>query len=122
MAYQAIYCDKKTSIVHLWDDQNGYVNFKYHPHAYKKSRDGKYMSIYGDRLERIEKFNPRDPKLFEADVPWDTKVLIDAYSESDDVSTNHRIGVVDIEVDSTGGYPNVQDPKQKIHNCYWLEH
>ncbi len=114
MAYQAIYCDKKTSIVHLWDDQNGYVNFKYRPHAYKKSRDGKYMSIYGDRLERIEKFNPRDPKLFEADVPWDTKVLIDAYSESDDVSTNHRIGVVDIEVDSTGGYPNVQDPKQKI--------
>ena len=126
--YQAIYCDKKTSIVHLWDDQNGYVNFKYRPHAYKKVRDGKYMSIYGDRLERIEKFNPRDPKLFEADVPWDTKVLIDAYSDSDDVSTKHRVGVLDIEVDSTGGYPNVQDPKQKVtaialcdavNNKYW---
>jgi len=112
--YQAIYTDKKTSTVHLWDDEHGYTSFKYRPHAYKKSRDGKYTSIYGDRLERIEKFNPRDPKLFEADVPWDTKVLIDAYSDSDDASKNHRLAVLDIEVDSTGGYPNVQDPKQKI--------
>ena len=72
------------------------------------------MSIYGDKLERIERYNPRDPKLFESDVPWDTRVLIDAYGDSDDVSTNHRITVLDIEVDSTGGYPNIQDPKQKI--------
>jgi DNA polymerase elongation subunit (family B) len=112
--YQAIYTDKKTSLVHLWDDEHGYTSFKYRPHAYKKARDGKYTSIYGDKLERIEKYNPRDPKLFESDVPWDTKVLIDAYSESDEVSKNHRVTVLDIEVDSTGGYPNVADPKQKI--------
>lgn len=112
--YQAIYCDRKSSTVHLWDDTNGYISFKYKPHAYKKSRNGKYTSIYGDKLERIEKYNPKDTTLFESDVPWDTKVLIDAYSESDEVSINHRLSVLDIEVDSTGGYPNVQDPKQKI--------
>ena len=112
--FQAVYTDKKTNLVHLWDDTNGYVNFKFKPYAFKKARDGKYMSIYGDKLERIERYNPRDPKLFESDVPWDTRVLIDAYGDSDDVSTNHRITVLDIEVDSTGGYPNIQDPKQKI--------
>ncbi len=114
MAYQAIYCDRKTSTVHLWDDTNGYVCFRYKPYAYRKARDGKYLSIYGDKLERIEKFNPRDPKLFESDVPWDTRILIDAYSDSDDVSIGHRMAILDIEVDSTGGYPNIQDPKQKV--------
>ena len=112
--YQAVYTDKKTSTVHLWDDENGYVNFKFKPYAFRKARDGKYTSIYGDKLERIERFNPRDPKLFEADVPWDTRVLIDAYGDSDEVSTKHRFTVLDIEVDSVGGYPNVQDPVKKI--------
>lgn len=114
MGYQAIYCDRKTSTVHLWDDVHSYTSFKFKPYAFRKARDGKYTSIYGDKLERIERYNPRDPKLFESDVPVETRVLIDAYGDSDEVSTNHRITVLDIEVDSTGGYPNIQDPKQKI--------
>jgi DNA polymerase elongation subunit (family B) len=114
MGYQAIYTDKKTSTVHLWDDMHGYVNFKFKPYAFRKARDGKYTSIYGDKLERIERYNPKDPKLFESDVPWDTRVLVDAYGESDDVSINHRLAVLDIEVDSTGGYPTTADPKNKI--------
>jgi DNA polymerase elongation subunit (family B) len=114
LVYQSLYIDRKTNAVHLWDDEHGYTSFKYRPHAYKKSRTGKYTSIYGDKLERIEKFNPRDSKLFESDVPLDTKVLIDAYHDSDEVSKNHRFTVLDIEVDSTGGYPDVKDPKQKI--------
>lgn len=112
--YQAIYADRKTSTVHLWDDENGYVSFKHKPYAYRKARDGRYKSIYGDKLERIEKFNPRDPNLFESDVPWDTRILIDAYGDSDELSINHRIAIIDIEVDSVGGYPNIEDPQKKI--------
>ena len=43
-----------------------------------------------------------------------TRVLLDAYSESDDASTGHRVVMLDIEVDSSQGYPNIEKPKQAI--------
>ena len=112
--YQSIYCDIKTSTIHLWDDLNGYVSFKDEPYAYRKSRNGKYKSIFGDSLERITKFNFRDPTLFSSDIPVDTRVLIDAYADSDEVSINHRRAYIDIEVDSVGGYPNIEDPIKEV--------
>jgi DNA polymerase elongation subunit (family B) len=112
--YQAIYSDRKTSTIHLWDDIHGYTSFKDEPYAYRKSRNGKYKSIFGDSLEKITKFNFRDPNLFSSDIPVDTRVLIDAYGDSDEISINHRIAIIDIEVDSVGGYPNIQDPQKKI--------
>jgi len=112
--YQSIYCDRKTSTIHLWDDLNGYVSFKDEPYAYRKSRNGKYKSIFGDSLERITKFNFRDPSLFSSDIPVDTRVLIDAYADSDEVSINHRRAYIDIEVDSVGGYPNIEDPIKEV--------
>lgn len=112
--YQAIYCDRKTGMIHLWDDEHSYTSFKDQPYAYKKSRNGKYKSIFGDSLERITRFNPRDPSLFLSDVPSDTRVLIDAYGDSDEVSINHRKTYLDIEVDSEGGYPNIEDPVKEV--------
>lgn len=114
MAYQSIYCDKKTSTVHLWDDKMGYTSFKYHPYAYRKKRGGKYLSIYGEQLEKTDRFHPAEPNLYESDVPWDTRVLVDAYAESDDVSTGHRTVILDIEVESKDGYPDWEHPKQKV--------
>ena len=99
----------------MFDDVNGYVNVKHKPYAYKRKTGGKYTSIYGQELEKItERFNPRDPNLFESDVPTETRFLIDAYGDSDEVSKNHRMAIIDLEVDSTHGYPNVENPKQKI--------
>jgi DNA polymerase elongation subunit (family B) len=112
--YHAIYSDRKTSTIHLWDDIHGYTSFPDQPYAYRKSRNGKYKSIFGDSLEKITKFNFRDPNLFSSDIPVDTRVLIDAYGDSDEISINHRIAIIDIEVDSVGGYPNIQDPQKKI--------
>jgi DNA polymerase elongation subunit (family B) len=90
------------------------VSFKDEPYAYRKSRNGKYKSIFGDSLERITKFNFRDPTLFSSDIPVDTRVLIDAYADSDEVSINHRRAYIDIEVDSVGGYPNIEDPIKEV--------
>jgi DNA polymerase elongation subunit (family B) len=112
--YQSIYCDRKTSTIHLWDDIHGYTSFKDEPYAYRKSRNGKYKSIFGDSLEKITKFNFRDPTLFSSDIPVDTRVLIDAYGDSDEVSINHRRAYIDIEVDSVGGYPNIEDPIKEV--------
>ncbi len=112
--YQNIFIDKKSSTVHLWDDKGGYQNVPFRNYAYRKRAGGRYRSIYGDELERVTHFNPRDPSLFEADVPLDTKVLIDLYEDSDDVSTGHRIGFIDIETDSEGGFPNVEKGDKEI--------
>lgn len=112
--YQSIYFCRKTNMVHLFDDIHGYTSFKDEPYAYRKSRNGKYKSIFGDSLERITKFNFRDPTLFSSDIPVDTRVLIDAYGDSDEVSINHRRAYIDIEVDSVGGYPNIEDPIKEV--------
>ena len=112
--YQAIYFARKTNTIFLWDDKNGATSFKYRPYAYRKKYGGKYRSIHGDELEKIENPRFRDPNLFEGDVPVETRVLLDAYSESDDASTGHRVVMLDIEVDSSQGYPNIEKPKQAI--------
>jgi DNA polymerase elongation subunit (family B) len=112
--YQNIYFDKKTNTCHLWDDKKGYTSFVFRPYAYRKRPNGKYKSIFGDDLEKVYSFNPRDPSLFESDVPIETRILIDAYEDSDDVSDGHRVLYLDIEVSTEGGFPNVDEADKEI--------
>jgi hypothetical protein len=112
--YQNIYIDKRTNTVHLWDDVGGYQTVPFQNYAFRKRHGGRYKSIYGDGLERVTHFNPKDPSLFGSDIPLETKVLIDLYESSDDVSTGHRVGCIDIETDSEGGFPNVQKGDKEI--------
>jgi len=131
--YQAVYFDRKSSTIHLWDDKNGYVSIKNKPYAYRKQKGGKYKSIYGDELEKVTKFNPAAPGLFESDVPMDTRILVDAYSDSDEPSAGHRVASLDIEVNSVGGYPSMETfnqhitaiavycSEQKVYYCYVLD-
>jgi DNA polymerase elongation subunit (family B) len=112
--YQNIFVSKKDNIVHLWDDKKGYVTVPYRPYAYRKRQGGMYRSIYGDELEKIYKFNPKDPSLFESDVPAETRILIDAYEDSDEPSEGHRIVYLDIEVSTEGGFPNVEEADKEI--------
>jgi len=112
--YQNIFVSKKDNIIHLWDDTNGYVTIPYRPYAYRKREGGMYRSIYGDELEKVYKFNPKDPSLFESDVPAETRCLIDAYEDSDEPSEGHRVVYLDIEVSTEGGFPNVEEADKEI--------
>ena len=112
--YQNIFFDKKTNTCHLWDDKQGYTNFVFRPYAYRKRNGGKYKSIFGDELEKVYSFNPRDPSLFESDVPIETRILIDAYEDTDDLSVGHRVLYLDIETSSEGGFPNVETADKEI--------
>ena len=112
--YQNIFIDKKENVVHLWDDEKGYVTFPFRNYAYRKSPNGIYRSIYGDKLEKIYNFNPRDPSLFESDVPIETRILIDAYEDSDEPSKGHRVVTIDIEVSSEGGFPVISEGDKEI--------
>ena len=112
--YQNIFVSKKDNIIHLWDDKKGYVTIPYRPYAYRKREGGMYRSIYGDELEKVYKFNPKDPSLFESDVPAETRVLIDAYEDNDEPSEGHRVVYLDIEVSTEGGFPNIEEADKEI--------
>ena len=105
--YQNVFVDKKENVVHLWDDVVGYKSFPYKRYAYRRMAGGKYKSLYGDELERITAFDERDPSLFESDVAPEMRVLIDNYEDSDEPSKGHKVVVIDIEVSSEGGFPDI---------------
>ena len=112
--YQNIYINKKDWIVHLWDDEKGYTSFAYPKYAYKRQVGGPEKSLYGDELVKVYNFNENDPALFESDVPAETRILMDYYPDSDEPSNGHRLGVVDIEVSTEGGFPNMETADKEI--------
>jgi DNA polymerase elongation subunit (family B) len=129
MAYQNIYYQRERNLIHLWDSRQGYRNFPYTRYAYEKATNGEYLSIYGDKLTKIYKFKKDDPELFESDVAETTRVLVDTYSDTDDVSDGHIILTYDIEVEMESGLPDTKEAKNAITsialndsatNQYWV--
>ena len=112
--YQNCYFDNKKQTVHIWDDEKGYFTMPYKRYAYLKDRNGHHISLYGDRLRKVYRFEPDTPKLFESDVPPETRTLVDQYPESEELSTGHRILTIDIEVEVTDGFPYPEDANDKI--------
>lgn len=105
--YQNVFVDKKESVVHLWDDTTGYKAFPYCRYAYRRAPGGRFKSLYGDELDKVTAFDDRDPSLFESDVAPEMRVLIDNYEDNDEPSKGHKVVVIDIEVSSEGGFPDI---------------
>ena len=84
--YQNCYFDNKKQTVHIWDDEKGYFTLPYKRYAYVKDRNGHHISLYGDRLRKVYRFEPDTPNLFESDVPPETRTLVDQYTESEELS------------------------------------
>ena len=85
--------------------------------AYVKDGGGQYQSIYGDKLKKVTYWTEEDFKtgrVFESDIPLDTRILIDRYPDSDDISTDHRILYYDIEVEVTDGFPEPSKAQNKV--------
>ena len=100
--------------MHIWDDKAGYHTFRYKKYAYTKNRNGNFISLYGDRLTRINKWEREQPDLFEADVNPEIRVLVDNYTDSDEPSVGHRTMIFDIEVEVTDGFPDPKKAENKI--------
>ena len=114
MAYTSIFYERNKNLVHLFDDKTGYSTFPYRKYAYKLDPNGQYVSIYGDKLTRISKWEKEDsPNLFESDVPETTRVLVDTY-DSDLPSTGHVTLTFDIEVEMITGLPDVKEANNEI--------
>ena len=112
--YQNIYFDIKKQQVHIWDDEKGYYVIPYKRYAYVRDRAGTHVSLYGDRLRKVYKFEPNAPNLFESDVPPETRTLVDQYADSEELSKFHNIMNIDIEVEVTEGFPMPEDANNKI--------
>lgn len=112
--YKNIYYQRQKNLVHLWDSVQGYRSFPYTRYAYERTENGEYQSIYGDRLTKIYKFKKGDPDTFESDVPEATRVLIDLYSDSDEVSEGHTVLTYDIEVEMDSGLPDTKKAENTI--------
>ena len=112
--YQNIFYDRRVNKMHIWDDKAGYHTFRYKKYAYVKNRVGTYISLYGDKLKRINKCDKDQPELFESDVNPEIRVLVDNYTDSDEVSEGHRVMIFDIEVEVTDGFPDPKKAENKI--------
>ena len=112
--YQNIYIDKPQQgkpVVHIWDDKKGYQKFQFTPYAYQKSQTGQHRSLYGDKLKKVKFWTGEDlqkGEIFESDVPLETRVLVDMYGDSDEVSEGHREVYFDIEVEVKDGFPETK--------------
>jgi len=100
--------------MHIWDDKFGHQTFRYKKYAYVKNRTGTYVSLYGDKLKRVNKWEKDQPELFESDVNPEIRVLVDNYTDSDEVSVGHKTLIFDIEVEVTQGFPNIKKAENKI--------
>ena len=112
--YQNIYYERQKNLIHLWDDKSGYQTFPYRKYAYKKDPYGEHLSMYGDKLTKVGKWEKEDAEdLFESDVPETTRVLVDIY-DNDLPSVGHRVLTFDIEVEMITGLPSTRDAKNEI--------
>lgn len=112
--YKSIYYERGKNTIHVWDDGRGYFTMPYRKYAYRKDPNGQHLSMYGDRLTRIQSWDKDDTDdLFESDVPETTRVLVDLY-DSDLPSTGHRVMCFDIEVEMNSGLPDTQTALNEI--------
>ena len=100
--------------MHVWDDKAGYLTFNYKKYAYVKNRSGNYISLFGDKLKRVTKWEKDQPDLFESDVSPEIRVLVDNYTDSDEPSVGNRVMIFDIEVEVTDGFPDPKKAENKI--------
>jgi len=114
--YMNIHYDYQSKQIHIWDDEHGYAMFPFKKYGYIKDPNGRYSSLYGDRLRKAYSwdYNLQADDLFESDIHPDVRYLIDTYLLSDEPSTGHIVLPIDIEVEVTDGFPHAHIAANKI--------
>lgn len=113
--YQNIFITQRTGpeapTVYVWGDgehedaglrEYSWNDFHY---AYRLDAKGQYKTIFDTRVTKIKRFQRDEPGLFESDVSRETRVLTDLYMDCDEPAKNHRVLNIDIECDSSDGFP-----------------
>lgn len=115
--YKNIHYDSFNSVIHLWDDIEGYKNFKFKPYAYAVDPAGEYKTIDGYKVKKVHEWTQEAVNLgllYEHDIHPATRVLIDLYYETDSPSTDINSLFLDIEVAKEETYSTVEDAANPI--------
>jgi DNA polymerase elongation subunit (family B) len=114
--YQAIYYNRTTKQYHVRDDKRHWVTFPYRATCYVPNEEGEYRTLDGKRVSPTLQYGYKDPNVFESDVDKYTRVLVDAYYDSDDVPSYQNIVYLDIECEIAGALTqdSVRNPQGKI--------
>ena len=114
--YHAIHYDRQEEIIHLWDDKLGYKTFPYESYAYTPDAEGEFLTIDGQRVSKTNSWTETAESIgmvYEHNVPATTRVLVDLYTESDEIAEN-KIMFMDIEVRKNEKYSSVEDAANEI--------
>jgi DNA polymerase elongation subunit (family B) len=86
----------------LRDDERGWIDFKYTPELYKITPDGPLHTLDDKRATPTSKYEWNDMSLYEKDVDKCTRVLIDLFKDTDDISKYQNVVYFDIECEIGG--------------------
>lgn len=128
--YKNIYIEDRYSdepLIHLWDSEQGYVNFRHEKHVYVRSSNGDYTSLYGEQLEkvpssyidrstekRLEQKYGKGRAVYQSDLRLETSVLSEIYRDSETPSDDASVIFFDIEVSMEGSLPKVDQAQNPI--------
>lgn len=126
--YKNLYFDRKTNQVHLWTDGKHadklYETFNFKRYAYLVDPTGDKLTLTGLKVKKVHTWGKEAEKagmIFEHDVPTSTRVLIDRYYQTDDVSVDHTILFFDIEVEKGLKYSTAKEAKNKITSIAYYD-
>lgn len=118
--YSSVYFSRNKSKIHYWEyegDKKVYKTEKAPLYFFMKDEKGEYISIYGDKLKKVdfetfesyknakEMFKSSNVELFESDIATENRFILDQYSDKEIVIPKYDIFFIDIEVHSTAGFP-----------------
>lgn len=115
--YQNVFYNKRDNSVHIWDDDTGLESFQYEKYAYVVDKNGPFTTMDDVKVKKVKNWDKEGEKqglVYEYDVPILTRVLVDRYYKSDEVSKNHRIMFLDIEVAKEGRYSTAKEAANTI--------
>jgi len=114
--YTNSYYDFDSNKIYIFEESGKIIEKNYSPYCYvKTTEDSEYMTIYGDKVkkERLNSDLKNRKDVFETDISPQLRYLIDEYYDKDKLPVN-KIIKIDIETDSTGGFPNTKLADKEI--------
>lgn len=112
----------KEIIVRGRSEDGGRYQYKrpFTPYFYVPSKDGEYISLFGDKLKKVEcdstfdlvNERKRYKVTFESDVPHANKFLIDNFKEIKPEPI--RVCFLDIETEDRDGFPDIEIADKQI--------
>lgn len=130
MTYSYVYTDTKNNVIKYWEYEDDVKVEKTAPlplYFYiEKNEESEYKTIFGDNAKRVEfnkfwdfknkikKLKEVKCKLYESDIPLETKFIVENYPGQTIKPPKFDIFFIDIEVHSEQGFPLPEDAQHPI--------